>query len=653
MTPDQIIATVAALLAGQPDPSSFPVITAGGADDRYPAAAAACPRPLPPGEIEGQTVICGTVEVPERHGDDASRRIELVFAVLKSRSLSPAEDPVIYLHGGPGGGAVAGLTGLVAPLFDHFRDRRDVVTFDQRAAGLSSDMVTCFQTLEANIFELFTGQTLEDDAGAQDGSGQDLFATCLAELKENRDITAYVTPQNARDVQALMRTLGYETWNLYGISYGTTLALEVMRTAPEGTRAVVIDSVSPQNSRAYDENMRPLSESITAVVEFCAADPACDAAYPDLRGTILRVADELDRSPIPAARGQGEVTLATLVSLFKDRNSFNNWPNVTAHIPLILTEWDRGDTTTWDMIASGSTARPPSVTDRLKPYEASLTPEQRALATILLEGAAAGRTEAAARAAAVAALEASLARTGNGTTGLAARFDAAVTQAIVASNDRDAMLAFARAYAALARQAHSRATLEALVRDHLPATDVEPTLGLLAQMTDGDVAEVFAAIGREFREKIGGFVTVTDLSLVACQEGIPYNSREGFDAFNATLPWPFLARPAFAGDSLYGFCAGISPALPFEGFHDPIVSDIPTLVLWGSNDTQTSMKDARLAAETLRSSQVVGFPEAGHGAIIFSKCAKDVGLAFIDRPDAPVNAACTESLKPVFVLPPG
>jgi pimeloyl-ACP methyl ester carboxylesterase len=652
MTPDQIIATVAALLAGQPDPSAFPVITAGGADDRYPVAVAACPRPLPPGDIEGHTVICGTVDVPERHGDGAGRRISLAFAVLKSRSLSPAGDPVIYLHGGPGGGAVAELTGLVAPLFDHFRERRDVVTFDQRAAGISSDMVTCFQTFEANIFEVFTGQTLEGETGTQDGSAESLLTTCLEELKENRDIAAYVTPQNARDVQALMRTLGYQTWNLYGISYGTTLALEVMRTAPEGTRAVVIDSVSPQNSRAYDENVLPLSESITAVVELCAADSACAAAYPDLRGTILRVADELDRSPIPAARGRGEVTLATLVSLFKDRNSFNNWPDVTAHIPLILTEWDRGDTTTWDMITSGGTAKAPSMSDRLKPFETRLTPEQRALAAILLEGASAGRTETVARAAAVAALEASLARVGRGATGLAARFDAAVTQAIVASNDRDAMLGFAQAYAALTRQVPSRATLEALVRDHLPATDVEPTLGLLAQMTDGDVAEVFSAVGREFRDRIRGFVTVTDLALVACQEGIPFNSREGFDAFNAALPWPFLARPAFAGDNLYGFCAAIPPALPYEGFHDPIVSDIPTLVLWGSNDTQTSMKDAKLAAGTLTRSQVVGFPEAGHGVILFSKCAKDVGLAFMERPEEQVDTSCTEALKPAFVLPP-
>lgn len=107
------------------------------------------------------------------------------------------------------------------------------------------------------------------------------------------------------------------------------------------------------------------------------------------------------------------------------------------------------------------------------------------------------------------------------------------------------------------------------------------------------------------------------------------------------------------GDSLYGFCPGLVPALPFEGFHDPVTSDIPALVLWGYNDTQTSMKDALLAADGLGNAQAVGFPEAGHGAIVFSKCARDIGRAFIDQPGAPVNTGCTAALKPRFVLPPG
>jgi pimeloyl-ACP methyl ester carboxylesterase len=415
---------------------------------------------------------------------------------------------------------------------------------------------------------------------------------------------------------------------------------------------VVIDSVAPPQSRYYDENLLPIVESIDAVVRLCAEDTACAAAYPDLRGTILRVADELEKSPIEASRGRGEVTLTTLVEMFEKRNSRGNWPNVTAHIPLILTEWDRGDTATWDMVTSGGTARAPSVNERLRPYEGRLTAEQRALAALLLDGATAGRTEALSRAAAVSALETSLARAATGTQGLAARFDAAVTQAIVASNDRDAMLAFARNYADLARQEPSRDRLLTLVQEGLPAAEVPPVLALLEQMSDGDIAEVFAAVRAEFRARIDPLVGVVDLALIACQEDVPFNSREGYDAFNAQLAYPFLNRDEFTGENIYVFCTNLPPAPPFEGFHEPVTSEIPTLVLWGYNDTQTSMKDALLAAESLPNAQAVGFPEAGHGAIVFSKCAKDIGVAFIERPGEPVNAACTEALRPLFVLPP-
>jgi hypothetical protein len=60
MTPDQI-AAVMAPVSGTADPAAFAAIRDSGADPRYPVTVEACPRPLPPGEIEGQTVICGRV----------------------------------------------------------------------------------------------------------------------------------------------------------------------------------------------------------------------------------------------------------------------------------------------------------------------------------------------------------------------------------------------------------------------------------------------------------------------------------------------------------------------------------------------------------------------------------------------------------------
>lgn len=89
MTPEQIIAVVTALLSAEPDPSAFPAIWAEGADARYPVTVAACPaNAVPPTEVEGSTVICGRVNVPEDHGKPDGNRIDLAFAVLKARTQS-------------------------------------------------------------------------------------------------------------------------------------------------------------------------------------------------------------------------------------------------------------------------------------------------------------------------------------------------------------------------------------------------------------------------------------------------------------------------------------------------------------------------------------------------------------------------------------
>jgi pimeloyl-ACP methyl ester carboxylesterase len=648
MTPEQIIAVVMSLLSAEPDTTGFSTVRDGGADPRYPVTVEACPAgSVPPTEVEGSTVICGWVSVPENHDFADGPRIDLAFAVMTARTLSPVPDPVIYLHGGPGGGAVQSLAGIVHPLFDGYRTRRDVVTFDQRAAGISSDMVTCFDTLGGDIYEL-----LVPSAAPQDGQ-LDFFRSCVEELAaKGNDLAAYNTYQNARDVQALMLALGYAEYNIYGVSYGTTLGLEVMRSAPEGLRSVVLDSVSPQQARVYDENAKPTQESIQAVLDQCAADEACAAAYPDLPAVLQRVADQLQSSPIPAARGSSEVNIMTLIELFSRRNQFGSWPHATAHIPLILTEWDRGETTTWDMLSSGGTAIPPSTAQRLQPFADRLTPDQAVLAGLLLEMASGEAREDQSQYAALQALATSLSAANTGATDLVDRFGEMVEASIIGTRSKDDMLAFLRAVGALVPAEPSRDALRSLVTTFLPLIDHAQILAVLDLMSDADVAAFYAEVTGQARSAFAQQVGGIDVFVVACQESIPYNSREGFEAFNASLAFPFLTADVQAQAEMYDICELFTPN-PREGHHEPVRSDIPALVLYGLNDTQTSSADAMDVAANLGQARILGFPEAGHGALIFSQCARDIGLAFIEQPGAELATTCIEGLKPRWVLSPG
>jgi pimeloyl-ACP methyl ester carboxylesterase len=87
--------------------------------------------------------------------------------------------------------------------------------------------------------------------------------------------------------------------------------------------------------------------------------------------------------------------------------------------------------------------------------------------------------------------------------------------------------------------------------------------------------------------------------------------------------------------------------------NDPVTADIPTLVMQGALDTQTAPSWGPLLVSTLPRGQLAQLPESGHGTFIFSQCARDIGAAFLDNPEAAVDTSCTEHLVPAFLLPDG
>ena len=59
------------------------------------------------------------------------------------------------------------------------------------------------------------------------------------------DLSAYNSAATAADIEDLRVVLGYSKWNLYGGSYGSRIALTVMRDFPQGVRSVILDSAIP------------------------------------------------------------------------------------------------------------------------------------------------------------------------------------------------------------------------------------------------------------------------------------------------------------------------------------------------------------------------------------------------------------------------
>ena len=91
--------------------------------------------------------------------------------------------------------------------------------------------------------------------------------------------------------------LGYDRWNLLGVSYGTRLAQTVLRTHPEGVRSVILDSVYPTASDSLVELPGQMQAAFDHFFAACRADPACEGRYPNLEARFAALVDHLQRQP--------------------------------------------------------------------------------------------------------------------------------------------------------------------------------------------------------------------------------------------------------------------------------------------------------------------------------------------------------------------
>jgi pimeloyl-ACP methyl ester carboxylesterase len=259
-----------------------------------------CPVRTDLSEVEGETVLCGTITVPENYREPDGKTVDLAFAVLKADSLSPEPDPVIYLHGGPGAAELRDLAKM-SDRFAPIRRTRDVILFDQRGTGYSNGPLACdveYVTQQDAIRE-YIRQYGRGSVDEQAVLNKAMFQVCLDRFqKTGTDLSQYNTINNARDVVSVASALGYDTVNLYGFSYGTQVALEVMRRHPERLRSVVLDSVAPADIKLYENMGQPNMEAITSLLELCAADEACGTAYPDLRERFEALLVQLDEQPL-------------------------------------------------------------------------------------------------------------------------------------------------------------------------------------------------------------------------------------------------------------------------------------------------------------------------------------------------------------------
>ena len=92
----------------------------------------------------------------------------------------------------------------------------------------------------------------------------------------------YRTRDSVEDIEALRRALGVEKLTLFGISYGTKLALAYARAHPDHVARIALDSVvDPDDADGFGlEPYRAMAATLTALcpARCVSADPAADLA---------------------------------------------------------------------------------------------------------------------------------------------------------------------------------------------------------------------------------------------------------------------------------------------------------------------------------------------------------------------------------------
>jgi pimeloyl-ACP methyl ester carboxylesterase len=165
---------------------------------------------------------CGTLTVPlDRSGavpGTVTLAVERVVA-----SSNPTHSALLTLAGGPGQAAL--------PLAEDFASsmsagltNRDLLVFDQRGTGASGPL-QCTALLPGQS----SGSLLTDSQ------------RCATQLGPARGL--YTTSQSVDDIESIRQASGYDKLTLYGVSYGTKVALAYAARYPEHVEGLILDSV--------------------------------------------------------------------------------------------------------------------------------------------------------------------------------------------------------------------------------------------------------------------------------------------------------------------------------------------------------------------------------------------------------------------------
>jgi pimeloyl-ACP methyl ester carboxylesterase len=207
-----------------------------------------------------------------------------------------AERGVAFLlAGGPGQGSARAFDlGAAdhAELFRYLLPDYTLVAFDNRGTGGSG-------VLRCPGLQAATSVSVDVAAG--------LAADCASAIGSQRQF--YSTADHAEDIEAVRAALGVDKIALFGVSYGTKLALAYALAHPDHVQRLLLDSTLP--TALPDPFGTNVLRALPATLAGFCAGGLCRGVTPNYAGDVVALANRLEATPVQGKVVQPNGTLKT------------------------------------------------------------------------------------------------------------------------------------------------------------------------------------------------------------------------------------------------------------------------------------------------------------------------------------------------------
>ncbi|MFM7678989.1 MAG: alpha/beta fold hydrolase, partial [Roseiflexaceae bacterium] len=241
-----------------------------------------------------RTYECGVVTVPLYADNRTPGVVELPVMIIHSETPN-SNLPLYLLQGGHGGDTIDTFSYIITKKDSVLPRDRDLVFFEQRGTTLSKPSLNCPELHENDIAQL------DKDLSYRESNAlyQQAWRACVTRLNDaGVDVGAFNSLANADDVAAIATIFGHSQIDLYGVSYGSLLAQHVVERHPSLVRAVILDGVVPKDREPNYEYAVSKTDAFQHMFDDCAADPDCNAHYPNLQQTYVTLYNALEANPI-------------------------------------------------------------------------------------------------------------------------------------------------------------------------------------------------------------------------------------------------------------------------------------------------------------------------------------------------------------------